>query len=44
MLHLVLRTDEQGDYFAQVTPVTITEGLRDHLQQYVPLASVSSWR
>ena len=33
-----LRTDEQGDYFAQVAPVTISEGLRDHLHQYVPLA------
>jgi hypothetical protein len=33
-----LRTDEQGDYFAQVAPVTISERLRDHLQQYVPLA------
>ena len=33
-----LRTDEQGDYFAQVMPATISEGLRDHLQQYVPLA------
>jgi hypothetical protein len=33
-----LRTDEQGDYFAQVAPVTISEGLRDHLQQYVSLA------
>jgi len=33
-----LRTDEQGDYFAQVVPVTISEGLRDHLHQYVPLA------
>ena len=33
-----LRTDEEGDYFAQMAPVTISEGLRDHLQQYVPLA------
>jgi hypothetical protein len=33
-----LRTDEQGDYFAQVAPVAISEWLRDHLSQYVPLA------
>jgi hypothetical protein len=33
-----LRTDEQGDYFAQVAPVTISAGLREHLHQYVPLA------
>jgi hypothetical protein len=33
-----LRTDEQGDYFAQVPPVTISESLRRHLSKYVPLA------
>jgi hypothetical protein len=33
-----LRTDEQGDHFAQVAPVTISEWLRDYLAQYVPLA------
>src|SRR5713226_3427573 len=33
-----LRTDAQGDHFAQVAPVTISEWLRDYLAQYVPLA------
>ena len=33
-----LRTDEQGDYFAQIAPVPISAWLQDHLHQYVPLA------
>lgn len=33
-----LRTDEQGDYFAQVRAVAISEKLRHHLSRYVPLA------
>jgi hypothetical protein len=33
-----LRTDEQGDYFAQVPPVAISEGLRRHLRKWAPLA------
>src|SRR5947209_4534683 len=33
-----LRTDEKGDYFAQVAPASISDWLRDHLYQYVPMA------
>lgn len=33
-----LRTDEQGDYCAQMAPVPLSTGLRDYLQQYGPLA------
>src|SRR5438477_4666522 len=32
------RTDERGDYFARVAPVTVSDTLREHLNKYVPLA------
>lgn len=33
-----LKTDEQGDYFAQVPPVAISATLAEHLREYVPRA------
>ena len=33
-----LKTDEQGDYFARATPLPVSEKLRQHLGEYVPLA------
>jgi hypothetical protein len=33
-----LRTEERGDYFAQVPPATISDWLHRHLREYVPVA------
>ena len=33
-----LKTDEQGDYFARATPLPVSDKLRHHLGEYVPLA------
>jgi hypothetical protein len=33
-----LRTDEKGDYFAQVAPAQISDWLRDYLHYYAPIA------
>ncbi len=33
-----LKTDEQGDYFARAAPLPVSEKLRQHLDEYVPLA------
>ena len=33
-----LRTDERGDFFADVAPLPISDTLRDHLRDFAPLA------
>src|ERR1051326_6136515 len=33
-----LQTDEQGDYFAPIAPVAISEHLKEHLREFVPRA------